>query len=72
MERLIKIENFFIIKATQLDEIASALNLNFTRSNDTYLLTLVMLNIFAYLVIYLFIKLAIRIKRKIFKRRRFY
>ena len=72
MERLIKIENFFIIKATQLDEIASTLNLNFTRSNDTYLLTLVMLNIFAYLVIYLFIKLAIRIKRKIFKRRRFY
>lgn len=70
MERLIAIEKFFIIKAPQLEEIAINLGINFDKTNDSYLLTLVMINIFAYLVIYLFIKLVLRITRKIFRKSR--
>lgn len=70
MERLITIENFFIIKAQQLEEIAINLGVSFDKTNDSYLLTLVMINIFAYLVIYLFIKLIFRITKKIFRRTR--
>lgn len=70
MERLIAIENFFIIKAPQFDEIIQNLNLNLTTNDSVYLLTLILINIFAYLVIYFFIKLALRITAKLFRRRK--
>lgn len=70
MERLIAIENFFIIKAPQFDEIIQNLNLNLTTNDSVYLLTLILINIFAYLVIYIFIKLALRITAKLFRRRK--
>lgn len=70
MERLIAIENFFIVKPEQLEEIALNLGVQFTKANDSYILTLILTNIFAYLVIYLFIKLILKISKKIFRRRR--
>lgn len=70
MERLIAIENFFIIKDVQLEEIALNLGINLTKNSDNYFLTLVLTNIFAYLVIYLFIKLVLRITKIFFKTKR--
>lgn len=70
MERLIAVENFFIIKVPQFEEIIQNLNLNLTTNDSVYLLTLILINIFAYLVIYIFIKLALRITTKLFRRRK--
>lgn len=70
MERLIAIENFFIIKVPQFNEIIQKFNLNLTTNDSVYLLTLILINIFAYLVIYIFIKLVLRITAKLFRRRK--
>lgn len=73
MERLINIELFLIIKSTQLNELITNLNLNLSVDSELYLATLVLVNIFAYLVMYLFVKLIFIIQKKIFRgmRRRY-
>lgn len=71
MERLINIETFFVIKCADLDVLINSLGLAINKTSDIYLLTLILCNIFAYLVIYLFIKLAIKITKILFKKRRF-
>ena len=71
MERLINIETFFIIKCSDLDILIDSLQLTLDKTSDKYLLTLILCNIFAYLVIYLFIKLAIRVTKTLFKKRSF-
>lgn len=70
MERLIDLGTFLIIKCEDLDLIIEQLGLNLQRNDNIYLLTLIVCNIFAYIVIYIFIKLAIKIIKFLFKKRR--
>lgn len=72
MERLIDITLFFIIKVPQFDELITTLGLNLDKSSDIYLSTLILTNIFAYLVIYLFIMLLLKILKKLFRKRRYF
>lgn len=71
MERLINISNFFIVKPNHLDEIITDLGLNLTINSEVYLITLILANIFAILIIYLFIKLILYILKKLFRRRKY-
>ena len=71
MERLINISNFFIVKPNHLDEIITDLGLNLTIHSELYLVTLILANIFAILIIYLFIKLILYILKKLFRRRKY-
>lgn len=71
MERLINISNFFIVKPNHLDEIITDLGLNLTINSELYLVTLILANIFAILVIYIFIKLILYILKKLFRRRKY-
>lgn len=71
MERLINISNFFIVKPNHLDEIITQLGLNLTISSEVYLLTLILANIFAVLIIYIFIKLVLFMLKKLFRRRKY-
>ena len=71
MERLIDISNFFIVKPNHLDEIITDLGLNLTINSELYLVTLILANIFAILIIYLFIKLILYILKKLFRRRKY-
>ncbi len=71
MERLINISNFFIVKPNHLDEIITDLGLNLTINSELYLVTLILANIFAILIIYLFIKLILYILKKLFRRRKY-
>ena len=71
MERLINISNFFIVKPNHLDEIITQLGLNLTINSELYLVTLILANIFAILIIYLFIKLILYILKKLFRRRKY-
>lgn len=71
MERLIDISNFFIVKPNHLDEIITQLGLNLTINSELYLVTLILANIFAILVIYIFIKLILYILKKLFRRRKY-
>jgi len=71
MERLIDISNFFIVKPNHLDEIITQLGLNLTINSEVYLITLILANIFAILIIYLFIKLILYILKKLFRRRKY-
>ena len=71
MERLIDISNFFIVKPNHLDEIITHLGLNLTINSEVYLITLILANIFAILIIYLFIKLILYILKKLFRRRKY-
>ena len=70
MERLIDITNFFIVKPTHLDTIINSLNLNLTNSDPNYLSTLIIANIFAVIVIFLFIKCVRIVLKKLFRKRR--
>lgn len=69
MERLIEITNFFIVKPSHLNEIISSLGLNLSINSEIYLLTLISANIFAILIIYIFIKMILFILKKAFARR---
>lgn len=69
MERLIDIETFLVIKCNDLDLLIQSLNLNLTSNSELYLLTLIVCNIFAYIIIYFFIKIAIKVLKFIFKKR---
>ena len=71
MERLINIANFFIVKPSHLDAIITELSLNLTINSDVYLLTLILANIFAVLIIYVFIRLILFILKKLFRRRKY-
>ena len=71
MERLIDISNFFIVKPSHLNEIIAELNLNLSINSEVYLLTLILANIFAVLIIYLFIKLILFMPKKLFRRRKY-
>lgn len=71
MERLISISNFFIVKPDHLNEVISSLGLNLTVNSEVYLLTLILANIFAILIIYIFIRLILFILKKAFRRRKY-
>lgn len=71
MERLISISNFFIVKPDHLNEVISSLGLNLTVNSEIYLLTLILANIFAILIIYIFIRLILFILKKTFRRRKY-
>ena len=71
MERLISISNFFIVKPSHLNEIITELGLNLTINSEVYLLTLILANIFAILIIYIFIKLILFLLKKAFRRRKY-
>lgn len=68
--QLIDIEKFLVVKCEHLDTLILNLGLNLDKTNNNYLLTLIMANIFAYLVIYIFIALILKISKHIFKKNR--
>lgn len=70
MGQLIDIEKFLIVKCEHLDTLILNLGLVLDKSDNNYLLTLIVANIFAYLVIILFIYLMLKINKHIFKRNR--
>ena len=70
MERLIDLKHFLVIKVEHLDQLLLDLDIILPHSSDNYMLTLILANIFAYLVIFLFIYLLLKISKKIFRRRR--
>lgn len=70
IEQLIDIQKFLIVKSEHLDTLILNLGVNLNKTNDTYLLTLILANIFAYLVIYIFIALLLKISKHLFKRNR--
>lgn len=60
---MINITNFFIVKKSNLDLILSELNL--TLNDSDYFISLILSNIFAYLIILLFIIAVLYIWKKI-------
>lgn len=70
MERLIDLKHFLVIKVEHLDQLLLDLDIILPHSSDNYMLTLILANIFAYLVIFLFVYLLLKISKKIFRRRR--
>jgi len=70
MERLIDIKHVLIINVEQFDILLNSLGIELLHNNDSYMPSLILTNIFAYVVIVLFIQLLIKITKTLFKSRR--
>lgn len=66
---VIDISKFLIISPANLDSILLSLGLNLQRINDYYTITLLVANIFAYLVIFMTLFIAINFYNKFLSRR---
>lgn len=72
MERLIDISNFFIVSIADFNNLILKLNCNLSQADTSYLATYLIANLFAIIIIFLFIYVLIKIKKKIFRKRRYF
>lgn len=59
MISIIDISKFFIVNVSQFDDLVLILNCNLNQANDMYMITYLFTNLFAYIIIFLFIKLVV-------------
>lgn len=69
MSNLINIEMFFLIPITQFDSILSSYNMNL---NESYFITYIAINIFAYIVLYIICYFIIKLYSLLVRRPRFH
>ncbi|MBO5179091.1 MAG: hypothetical protein J6B87_01935 [Clostridia bacterium] len=72
MERLIDITKFFIIKQDQFEQIIEELGVNLSVNNPNYLSSLIIVNVFAYGIIFLFMYVLLKLRKRIFRKRRYF
>lgn len=56
---IIDISVFLIVKTDQFDRLVQIINCNLTQTSDLYMITYLFTNLFAYIIIFLFLKLVV-------------
>lgn len=69
MKSIIDLSKFLIISTSQFDNLVQIVNCNLTQTSDMYMITYLFANLFAYIIIFLFLKLVMWVYFQIFSKK---